>query len=166
MCATHTHGILINIDTWYVHVAIFELMKHIVVHHFGIHAWFSVFASFWSDTICKTCEFKIRIKTKMIVTTDCNGKIDWSFPFVGRKHLHDHHFGTSESFRFLEHNLLTIWRKYIESITRKITFAITFGAWIGRMQELECLFYFQWRIEMIFYPNYFILAWHIILFVP
>ena len=141
-------------------------MQHIVVHHLGVHTVSAICATLWCDTVCQTSEFEIRIKPQVIVITNRNGKIHRTLPLVGRKHLHDHHLRTSETACFLEHNLLAIRREHIQLFTRYISLAIAFGTWIIGVQELEGFLHLQRCVEAVLYPNHFVLARHIILFIP
>ena len=93
---THTHSILINIDTFLINSTEFELVHQVVVHLFAIQLDTSLFSIKRSEAVSQTFLNEVVAHAKVVFRTYADCHVDRTFPIGFRQHFKHHQFALIE----------------------------------------------------------------------
>ena len=96
MRITHTHSILINIDTFLINSTEFELVHQVVVHFFAIQLDTCFFSIKRSEAVSQTFLDEVVAHAKVVFRTYADCHIDRTFPIGFSQHFKHHQFALIE----------------------------------------------------------------------
>ena len=87
---THTHRILINVDTRLVDTTELELVHQVVVHLFTINLYTQFVCIEWSETIGKAFLDEVVPHIQLVFRSHADCNVDRTFPIGFRQHFKHH----------------------------------------------------------------------------
>ena len=104
----HSLSFCTMVHFWHMHVSPTEFVHHVFIHSNCIHfSCLSVFTFLRNrhQTVSESFYLEIFLKSQVVIATNCNSKIDWSFPVCISKKVQHHQVITSDRrpFQFPSH---------------------------------------------------------------